>query len=195
MTDGALTFEFDVFEEFERLKPVGWPEFDALRTRGVPVRALVEPDLPACAAVEFVGGTDYFEIVDADSEGSVRALIFLALDELGDPVDLIAWSRKRKQCAAYLGRAWLLGLENLYAPRIIDGGTLEVCADPLAWLRGGRRGVVIVSPQRAAPLLRDAAEGEGLIVNSEAERRALMAILHRQSPRVIVRAQELARAS
>ena len=70
---------------------------------------------------------------------------------------------------SWLGRVGLLGEEQLDGPRL--GAPLQVHPDPLAWLRAGRDGVVIVDPVRAAPMLRDAGPLE---VASFGERRSLL---------------------
>jgi hypothetical protein len=43
----------------------------------------------------------------------------------------------------------MLGLESLWAPRIVYDGALPVCETPLEWLRTERSGVVILDPTRA----------------------------------------------
>ncbi len=81
---------------------------------------------------------------------------------------------------SWLGRAGLLGAENLWRARDI----LVVHADPMSWLRAGRDGVVVVDPVRAAPMLRDAGTME---VGSQAERRGLADMLTVKLPRILVR--------
>jgi hypothetical protein len=55
--------------------------------------------------------------------------------------------------------------------------------NPLDWLRAGRRGVCIVDPQRAAPLLR---LSEPLGVTREAYGRRLRQALTPPAPRIVV---------
>ncbi len=114
----------------------------------------------------------------------VSALIVLALGEDGDPVDLVAFhGGPAPFVGSWLGRAGLLGAENLWRARDI----LVVHADPLSWLRAGRDGVVVVDPVRAAPMLRDAGAME---VGTHTERRRLLDLMAVRPPPVRVRADE-----
>jgi hypothetical protein len=91
-----------------------------------------------------------FEFVE---EGGRGAMTFVVRDEIGDAIDLCAWSPPRAP-ALWCARGALLGGENLFAPRIREG--LEVCETPLQWLRGACRGVVVLDWVKAAPQLRRA---------------------------------------
>lgn len=73
-----------------------------------------------------------------------KALTFLAHDELGAPIDVVAWDTANDTVACWLGLAGLLGLD--FPCPGIAGDPLVVFPDPLAWLKADRRGVVIVRP-------------------------------------------------
>jgi hypothetical protein len=113
--------------------------------------------------------------------GLVSAIIIPVHDETGDIVDLAAWNPDDGALALWRGVAAMLGAENIFAPRF--GEPLLVHETPLDWLRAGRRGVFIVDPQRAAPLLR---LGEPLGVRREAHGRRLRQALTILAPRIVV---------
>jgi hypothetical protein len=113
--------------------------------------------------------------------GTVAAIAFPLFDECGDLVDLAAWNVDGGRLALWRGVASMLGAENIFAPRL--GQPLLVHETPLDWLRAGRRGVFIVDPQRAAPLLRLA---EPLGVKREAHGRSLRQVLTIPAPRIVV---------
>jgi hypothetical protein len=127
-----------------------------LREIGVSVDALAEPELPAQAQVVVSDGF-IFDFADKADETAVDAVIFLARDELGDPADLVAWEPRRNRMAAWWGDAPLLGMDELYAPRLDPERALLVHETALAWLLGERNGVVICDPSKAASVLRAAA--------------------------------------
>jgi hypothetical protein len=153
-----------------------------LRGRGISVDALAEPELPALSDVVFHGDRPvFFDFTDeAGCEGAFPALIFLARDELGEPCDLVAWSRKKNRLAAWYGAASLLGAETLFAPRLGDG--LHVYPDVLEWLRADRDGVVIVNAERARRVL----VGDRLIVDDPAFGRLLRDALRWPEPEIFI---------
>ena len=111
----------------------------------------------------------------------MAALIVLALDVYGDPVDLVAFhGGPTSFSGSWLGRVGMLGEDNLWRARDV----LDVHATPLDWLRAERRGVCVVDPVRAAPALRDAGTLE---VGSQAERRRLADMLTLRLPDIRVR--------
>jgi len=113
--------------------------------------------------------------------GLVSAIIIPVHDEAGDLVDLAAWNPDDGALALWHGVAAMLGAENIFAPRFSE--PLLVHETPLDWLRAGRRGVFIIDPQRAAPLLR---LGEPLGVKREAHGRRLRQALTIPAPRIVV---------
>jgi hypothetical protein len=86
---------------------------------------------------------------DVGDEGVVPAFVFLARSEFGDVFDLVAWAPGEARVAAWLGRASMLGLDQLWQPRLMHEGALPVCETPLEWLRAERRAVIILDPTRA----------------------------------------------
>jgi hypothetical protein len=76
----------------------------------------------------------------------------------------------------------LLGMENIYAPRIDPEDALDVFETPKDWLIGGRSGVCIVDPARAASILRNA---EPLRVTSAEFGLRLGALINLRPPRIL----------
>jgi hypothetical protein len=87
-----------------------------------------------------------------DASSAVIAVIFMARDDLGNPLDLAAWEPETGRLALWLGRVSMLGQDNLYSWRI--GEPLTVHETALEWLQAGRDGVFVIDPQGASPLLR-----------------------------------------
>jgi hypothetical protein len=140
----------DIEERFHHLPSLRWSEFERFLKSGVPARALVYPELPARARVVFFPDRPLFDFAeDVGEDGAAPAFVFVARDEFGDACDLVAWAPSEARVAAWLGRASMLGLESLRAPRIMHEGALPVCETPLEWLRAERRAVVILDSTRA----------------------------------------------
>ena len=89
---------------------------------------------------------------------------------------------RRKLKAFWLGNAPLLGLEQVWLPRLDPQGALTVFADPVEWLLGDRLGVVVVHPARAASILRNA---EPLRVTSAEFGLRLGTLINLRPPRIL----------
>ena len=126
-----------------------------LLDRGIPPSALALDQgfngfTISIAAVVFDG--DRFDLGDdRPGEESQTALVFVARDQWGEPVDLVAWAPRFDLVATYLGAIGLLGEQAVLEPRL--GEPLRVHPNILNWLRAGRRGVVILNHARARRLL------------------------------------------
>ena len=116
-----------------------------------------------------------------DASGAVGAVVFLASDDLGNPLDLAAWEPETGRLALWLGRLAMLGQDNLYGSRV--GEPLIVHETPLEWLQAGREGVFIIDPQGASPLLRMV---EPLAVKRPEFGRQLLSALTIRAPRIVV---------
>jgi hypothetical protein len=173
---------FGVEERFDRLGSLRWAEFDPFLKSGVPAPALVYPELPARARVALLRDRPLFEFADdVGEEDAVPAFIFLARNEFGYALDLVAWAPGVERVAAWCGRACLLGLENFWAPRLdVDG--LRVLPTPLEWLRADRKGVVILDAKRARWDL----TGERLVVGDVEFGQRLRRTLRLPDPRIYV---------
>ena len=150
-------YRFDPTEMGEaafRLAFPGWPPIDL----GFEVRR---------ARVQFLRGGRAVLASDkrADPEGLVAAFVMPAISADGSVVDLIAWRPRGNRIGSTERAAgWLAG------GYLSDDEPLIVHPDPLAWLRAGRQGVVIVHEDLARPALlarrtlqaADVAHGEAL---------------------------------
>lgn len=116
---------------------------------------------------------------DFDIEGK-RAAIIVCRDERGDVADLCAWSPADGVAGLWLGHVAMLGEEAVLRPRA-DGDKLWVWPSPLEWLVHRRVGVVVLSAERARPLL---VAGSPLAVLTREHKAALDALW--QPPRVVV---------
>ena len=125
-----------------------------------------------------------------DLHGHVAGVIIPARDECGDLVDLAAWSVDDGELALWRGDAAMLGEDWINAPRI-ELDALAVFPDVASWLRAGRRGVVIVDPQRARWRL----AGERLAVDDVAFGRRVRDALRLPEPRILVASKNARRAA
>ena len=177
----------DPVAEFLLCQPLDQRSIDDMKSMGVPVLALVSGPggMGHCIRQDRVEARDgRFEFGRYVNHEDVRAaLVTLAFDRDGRAADIVAWRTGPEPFAAsWLGRAGLLGEENLDGCRM--GEPLMVHPDPMAWLRSGREGVVVVDAIRAGPLLRQAGE---MVVDCHRERNRLNAIMRVDLPKIIVR--------
>ncbi|CAA2161171.1 hypothetical protein MBRA_06331 [Methylobacterium brachiatum] len=152
-----LGYRFDPTEMGEaafRLAFPGWPPIDL----GFEVRR---------TRVQFLRGGRAVLASDkrADPEALVTAFVMPAISADGAVVDLIAWRPRGNRIGSTERAAgWLAG------GYLSDDEPLIVHPDPLAWLRAGRQGVVVVHEDLARPALlarrtlqaADIAHGEAL---------------------------------
>lgn len=159
-------------------------EHEDLDRHGVPATALREPTPVRAGHVEFLpGGRFEFEQHRRLSieVKAVRAFLILIEDEMGDAIDIAAWSPHLEKVALWRGIAWAIGQDQALAPRLTD--ELPVWRDPLGWLREGRRGLVLLRPMAAAPVLDDAGP---LAAEDRQHGIELRAALTRKGPRIVI---------
>jgi hypothetical protein len=184
-----MTLAPEEIEKRYRLLPcisLSW--IKRLKALGVTVDALCEPDFPASGHVVFFDGSRFEFVADAHGGQAFEAMLLLALDEFGEVCDIVAYDPRRKLKAFWLGNAPLLGLEQVWLPRLDPQGALTVFADPVEWLLGDRLGVVVVHPARAASILRNV---EPLQVSSAPFGRRLGALINPRLPRIYAPAEEI----
>jgi hypothetical protein len=109
------------------------------------------------------------------------ACTFLVRDQFVEPMDIVAWQATTGRVATWLGRAALIGEDQLFAPRLVEG--LQVHETPLEWFRERRAGVVVIDKNRAVAKLRDAAP---LLVSSFEHGEKLQEMLRATPPRILV---------
>jgi hypothetical protein len=131
-------------------------------------------------AAHVVFNLGYFDFAGREDEDARPALVAVARDEFGTVADLAAFD-SRGRIGAWLGRAALLGEQMLNFPRI-ESPALHVFETGLDWLRGDRRGVVILDAARARWRL----SGERLAVADVAHGRRLRAALRLPEPQIFV---------
>ena len=167
----SVSFRAEISTKFASLERIRVGEMKELIRRGVSALALSEPEFPARASVAFLDERPWFDFADEieDDRALENAVIFLARNQLGEPIDLIAWSTKSGRLGAWFVQAPALGLEALWAPRVENDGALPVFKTPLRWLAAGRDGLLLVDPLRAAPILRDAGKlvVESVLISTE----------------------------
>ncbi|WP_133239207.1 hypothetical protein [Microvirga sp. KLBC 81] len=159
-------------------------EVEDLERLGIPPDALAGPFPVATSDVYFDG--DRFEFVHHHhryDEKGVHAFLFLITNRWDEAVDIVAWSPASGQLASWLGRAWALGEETIYDPRLDEHGALQVHRSPVGWLKARRRGICVVRPAAAAHYLDDAGP---LSVEDEAHGEELDQILTRPKPRILI---------
>jgi hypothetical protein len=158
-------------------------EIDHLVQQGVPTSALSHP-MPLRAADIVWVAEGRFEFPNYLPCDALRecALLFLVEDSGGAPLDIVAWAPSTDRIGSWLGYAWGLGEETIYAPRL-ECVALPVWRSPLDWLRANRRGVVLLKPQLAAQFLRDVGPlmAEDVEHGLELERQLTIA-----APRIVV---------
>ena len=154
----APTLGEEVRARFASLERIRLSEMARLFRRGVPALGLSDPEFPARARVAWIDERPWFDFADEIEEDrpTEAVLIFVARDEIGEPVDLIAWEPKAGRLGEWMARSPVLGLETLWRPRLSLDGALPVFIDPWRWLIAGRDGLLLIDQQRALPILRDA---------------------------------------
>ena len=175
----------DPVAEWSDCAALGQGDLDGFQNAGIQPHALIQGPYGLGASVvrdRITTSPRRFEFARyaRPEHATEPAYIVLAFDRDGDPVDLVAWHQGF--IGSWLGGVGLLGEEQLDGPRF--GAPLIVHPDPLAWLRAGREGVVIVDPVRAASMLRDAGPLE---VASFGERKSLLDLMRVKLPEVVVR--------
>src|SRR3712207_6306443 len=129
------------FEAHASLHP---REAAELARHGIPSEVLA--DLRAGYVVFDALGFE-FEHHDLHGKEGVRALLFLIADGHGVARDIVAWTPQDGRVATWLNRAWALGEEAVFAPRLSSQGELPIWRTPLGWLTAGRKGLCLVRPE------------------------------------------------
>jgi hypothetical protein len=112
-----------------------------------------------------------------------QAILILVTDPHGDALDIAAWHPASGRLGTWCHRAWALGQDGIYAPRLTRHGALPVWRNPLRWLEAGQKGVVLIQPQLAAAFLCDAGP---LLAEDVEHGRELKEQLVRPAPRILI---------
>jgi hypothetical protein len=97
--------------------------------------------------------------------------------------DVVAWSPSLNKLTTWLNRAWALGEEAVYQPRLSPQGELPVWRSPVGWLKARRKGLCLVRPKAAAYYLDDAGP---LLAEDTAHGAELKQLLTRPAPRILI---------
>jgi hypothetical protein len=161
----------------------------ALRSRhiaslGLRPEVLLQPLALRVGSIAWIDAETFaFEqhlVVDVPVE---QAILFLVTDSHRDALDIAAWQPSSRRLGTWCHRAWALGQDTIYAPRLDRHGALPVWRNPLRWLKAGRRGVVLIQPRLASAFLCDAGP---LLAEDVEHGRQLKERLARPSPRILV---------
>ncbi len=132
-------------------------EIDTLRGAGVPLSTLCRPCIAGAGQVISDGDATFtFEGHCKVDEPSVRAILFPGFDEAGTLIDIVAWAYVTGWIGSWLGRAWGLGAEQVFQPRLDEHGALIIWRSPLNWLRSNWSGLVLIRLDAAIYHLEDA---------------------------------------
>jgi hypothetical protein len=115
------------------------------------------------------------------TDDTTTACTFLVRDQFVEPLDIVAWQATSGRVATWLGRASMMGEDQLFAARPVEG--LQVHETPLDWFRQHRAGVVVIDKIRAASKLRDAAP---LLASSFEYGKKLQEMLRITPPQILV---------
>lgn len=152
----AHSLQQDIIAEHALGQGLKQPVIDSLIAEQVPVRALARDWRGSYSwllrdQVAFVGGRfEFARHLERRGVPVLSALTLVLFDENDEPEDILAF-RPHLPPATWLGRASLIGAEQLLEPRF--GDVLPIHRTPMEWLRAMRHGLVILDPGRAAPLL------------------------------------------
>ncbi len=167
-------------------------EVEALERIGVPADALAGPVPVRAGHVVFDDLGFEFEHHTKIETEVVRALLFLVTDHQGVARDVVAWAPGLGKLTTWLGRAWALGEETIYQPRLSEHGALPVWRSAADWLRARRKGICLVRPRAAAHYLCDA----GPLLAEDADHGAeLKQLLTRPAPRILIPSLRLQKAA
>jgi hypothetical protein len=160
---------------------------DRFKSEGVSLKALRCPAPVRTGRIVFKGNGFEIEPYNCTSAESNPACLFLVTDRHGQAQDIVAWAPETGRMAAWLQRAWALGQDMIYRPRLSDHQGLRVWRSPWGWLRAGREGIVPVRLS-ALPFQLDCAGP--LTVEDTAYGRELEAIITPALPRITVPVSE-----
>jgi hypothetical protein len=158
-------------------------DVEAFVRQGVPADALAGPVPVRVGYVVFDEFGFEFEHHNENQEAGVRAYLFLITDHLDVARDVAAWCPKLSKLETWLGRAWALGEEQVFAPRLTEHQALPVWRSPINWLRAGCKGVCLVRPKAAVHYLHDASP---LLAEDAAHAAELKQLLTRPAPRIVI---------
>jgi hypothetical protein len=167
-------------------------EVEELERLGIQADALAGPIPVRAGYVVFDELGFEFEQHDKHGTEGTRAFLFLITDHQGVARDVVAWAPQLGKLTTWLGRAWALGEETIYRPRLTDHEALPVHRTPTGWLKARREGICLVRPAAAAHYLCDTGP---VLAEDEAHGEELDQILTRPAPRILIPSSQFKKAS
>lgn len=166
-------------------------ELDSLTEHfGIPARGIIydfDGTLSPLVLLRVARSGRTFEFTD---DPEIRpACAIVARDRWGEVQDIVAWSPRNDWAGTWLGRAGLLGENELQMPR--GDEPLRVHLDVASWLRAERAGVVILDRRRA----RHELDGVRMAAASVEDGLTLRKILAAPEPRILVPQRVIERAA
>ena len=122
-------------------------EIERFAAKGVEQAALRYPQPLRANGIVYRSDGSFEFAIDTGHRRITQAFTILATTTFG-AVDIVAWQPETNQIASWLNRAFALGEEQIWAPRLGDE-PLPIWRTPLNWLRAGRKGIVILRPEVA----------------------------------------------
>jgi hypothetical protein len=177
------------FDASNNLRP---REVGELERMGIPADVLAGPVPVKAGHVVFDGLGFEFEQHRRDGMEGVRAFLFLITDVHGVARDVVAWAPQLNLLSTWLRRAWALGEEVTYQPRLSAQCELPVWRSPVGWLRSKRKGLCLVRPKAAAHYLDCAGP---LLAEDAAHGAELKQLLTRPAPRILVPSTPIKKAA
>jgi hypothetical protein len=119
-----------------------------LRGEGVDVARALNVAGPIIEHSIAVFDKDAFDFAAPDDPHAIRAVVHVVHgDDAVAPVDLVAWTRDRPDRALLcLAAGVALGVDQIQNPAsYFAGKPLQIHRTPLAWLRAGCQGIVVLS--------------------------------------------------
>jgi hypothetical protein len=164
---------------------------DVLGREGISPKSLNFPTPIRTNLVAFL--EDRFELGPYVCGGHERkpAYLILVNDKVGCAIDIVAWSPEDGRIATWCHRAWAIGQDCVYRPRLTEHGGLRVWRTPQNWLRSGREGIVPLR-KTALPYQLDCAGP--LIAEDTAHGLELKSQLSPPIPRILLAAADGAKA-
>lgn len=176
---------------FDALRRLNSYDVDKLVRLGIPADALASPTPVRASYVHFSQSQFEFDHHSQREEGEPANLV-LSRNGWGEAIDLVAWCPSTGRLATWLGRAWALGEETIYQPRLTEHSALPVWRSPVGWLRAGRQGICLVRVKAAAHHLCD---GGPLLAEDAAHGEELRQLLTRPAPRILIPNPKLEKAA
>lgn len=167
-------------------------EVEEVEQLGIPPDTLAGPIPVGAGYVIFDELGFVFDHHTGHSAVGTRAFLFLITDHQGVARDVIAWAPQLGKLTTWLNRAWALGEETIYRPRLTDHEALPVHRTPVGWLKARREGVCLVRPRAASHYLCDTGP---LLAEDEAHGDELDRLLTRPAPRILIPSSQFKKAS